>query len=248
MGVTSSGGPLFRGFCERVGLVFASSSPRLIRFPYLAPNTLLILLLTNLRGLTAPDSSFVSLSRRFHTTCFFLVLGSELGASLTGRFMTATDINFVLGKLFQPLAQNRIQPRVAANLAFVAKLLLQSLDKLKAEIPFPVRLRSLEIHGARRRRPFRSSRPHSSRRETSARLHPGPRRPTSLQPSGAGGPPQLMSIGKYRNSQPLVLVAQPPACRRPALGRAPYLVGGRAKARLPQRTEGGCLLPHISTN
>ena len=50
--------------------------------------------------------------------------------------MTATDINFVLGKLFQAIAQNRIQPRVAANLAFVAKLLLQSLDKRKAEYRF----------------------------------------------------------------------------------------------------------------
>ena len=63
-------------------------------------------------------------------------LGSELAASLTGGFMTATDINFVLGKLFKAIAQNRIQPRVAANLAFVAKLLLQSLDKLKAEYRF----------------------------------------------------------------------------------------------------------------
>jgi len=63
-------------------------------------------------------------------------LGSELAASLTGGFMTATDINFVLGKLFKAIAQNRIQPRIAANLAFVAKLLLQSLDKLKTEYGF----------------------------------------------------------------------------------------------------------------
>ena len=63
-------------------------------------------------------------------------LGSELAASLTGGFMTATDINFVLGKLFKAIAQNRVPPRVAANLAFVAKLLLQSLDQLKAEYRF----------------------------------------------------------------------------------------------------------------
>jgi hypothetical protein len=63
-------------------------------------------------------------------------LGSELAASLTGGFMTATDINFVLGKLFKAIAQNRIPPRIAANLAFVAKLLLQSLDKLKDEYRF----------------------------------------------------------------------------------------------------------------
>ncbi len=63
-------------------------------------------------------------------------LGTELAASLTGGFMTATDINFVLGKLFKAIAQNRIPPRIAANLAFVAKLLLQSLDKLKDEYRF----------------------------------------------------------------------------------------------------------------
>ena len=60
-------------------------------------------------------------------------LGSELAATLTGRFMTATDINFALGKLFKAIAQNRIPPRNAANLAFVGKLLLLSLDKLKSE-------------------------------------------------------------------------------------------------------------------
>jgi len=60
-------------------------------------------------------------------------LGSELAATLTGRFMTATDINFPLGKLYKAIAQNRIPPRNASNLAFVGKLLLRSLDKLKAE-------------------------------------------------------------------------------------------------------------------
>lgn len=63
-------------------------------------------------------------------------LGSELAGSVTGGFMTATDINFVLGKLFQAIAQNRIPPRSAANLAFVGKLLLISLDKLKTEYRF----------------------------------------------------------------------------------------------------------------
>ena len=63
-------------------------------------------------------------------------LGSELATTLTGRFMTATDINFVLGKLFNAIAQNRIPPRNAGNLAFVGKLLLLSLDKLKDEFSF----------------------------------------------------------------------------------------------------------------
>ncbi len=60
-------------------------------------------------------------------------LGSELAVTLTGRFMTATDINFALGKLYKAIAQNRIPPRTASNLAFVGKLLLLSLDKLKRE-------------------------------------------------------------------------------------------------------------------
>jgi hypothetical protein len=63
-------------------------------------------------------------------------LGSELAATLTGRFMTATDINFALGKLYKAIAQNRIPPRNASNLAFVGKLLLLSLDKLKNEFKF----------------------------------------------------------------------------------------------------------------
>jgi hypothetical protein len=63
-------------------------------------------------------------------------LGSELAATLTGRFMTAADINFALGKLYQAIAQNRIPPRSASNLAFVGKLLLLSLDKLKNEFKF----------------------------------------------------------------------------------------------------------------
>jgi hypothetical protein len=45
-------------------------------------------------------------------------LGSELAATLTGRFMTATDINFALGKLYKAIAQNRIPPCNASNLAF----------------------------------------------------------------------------------------------------------------------------------
>jgi len=63
-------------------------------------------------------------------------LGSELATTLTGGFMTATDINFALGKLFKAIAQNRIPPRNAANLAFVGKLLLLSLDKRKSEFKF----------------------------------------------------------------------------------------------------------------
>src|SRR5216683_3451006 len=63
-------------------------------------------------------------------------LGAELSASLTGQFMTATDINFVLGKLFTATAQNRIPPRNAAVLAYIGQLMLHSLPNLKKEYPF----------------------------------------------------------------------------------------------------------------
>ena len=65
-----------------------------------------------------------------------LRLGSELSASLTGQFMTATDINFVLGKLFTALAQGRIPRRNAATLAYIGHLMLHSLSDLKKEYCF----------------------------------------------------------------------------------------------------------------
>jgi hypothetical protein len=63
-------------------------------------------------------------------------LGAELSATLTGQFMTATDINFVLGKLFTATAQNRIPPRNAAILAYIGQLMLHSLHHLKKEYTF----------------------------------------------------------------------------------------------------------------
>jgi hypothetical protein len=63
-------------------------------------------------------------------------LGAEIAASLTGRFMTATDVNFVLGKLFTAIAQNRIPPRNAAILAYVGQLLLHSVQGIKDEYKF----------------------------------------------------------------------------------------------------------------
>src|SRR6266849_1556013 len=63
-------------------------------------------------------------------------LGSEIASSITGEFMPATDINFVLGKLFTALAQNRIPPRDAAVLAYIGQLMLHSLPGVKREYPF----------------------------------------------------------------------------------------------------------------
>ena len=63
-------------------------------------------------------------------------LGSEIASSISGDFMTATDINFVLGKLFTALAQNRIPPRNAAILAYIGQLMLHSVPSVKKEYPF----------------------------------------------------------------------------------------------------------------
>ena len=63
-------------------------------------------------------------------------LGGEISASLNGDFLTATDINHVLGKLFIAVAQDRIPPRKAAALTYLGQVLLSSLPHVKREFPF----------------------------------------------------------------------------------------------------------------
>jgi hypothetical protein len=63
-------------------------------------------------------------------------LGDEISASLHGDFLTATDINHVLGKLFIAVAQNRIPLRKAAVLTLLGKVLLSSLVHVKEEFQF----------------------------------------------------------------------------------------------------------------
>jgi hypothetical protein len=63
-------------------------------------------------------------------------LGAEIGSSLTGGFMTATDVNFVLGKLYIALAQNRNSQRTAATLASIGQLMLRSIQGIKQEYKF----------------------------------------------------------------------------------------------------------------
>jgi hypothetical protein len=63
-------------------------------------------------------------------------LGSEISASLHGDFLTATDINHVLGKLFIAAAQDRVPLRKATALAFLGQVMLSSLPHVKQEFPF----------------------------------------------------------------------------------------------------------------
>lgn len=63
-------------------------------------------------------------------------LGSEIAAPITRDFLTATDINYVLGKLFTAVAQNRMPVRTAHTLAYIAQLMLCSLPSVKHEFGF----------------------------------------------------------------------------------------------------------------
>ena len=63
-------------------------------------------------------------------------IGTELAATLTGHFLTASDINHVLGKVFTALAQDRISIKKAKALAYLAQLMLASLRGVGQEYKF----------------------------------------------------------------------------------------------------------------
>jgi hypothetical protein len=63
-------------------------------------------------------------------------IGTELAATLTGHFYTATDVNHVLGKVFTALAQDRISIKKARALAYLGQLMLQSISTVKDETKF----------------------------------------------------------------------------------------------------------------
>ena len=61
-------------------------------------------------------------------------LGREIASPPSGEYLTAVDVNHVLGKLFGAVAQNRLPTRNAAILAYLGQLLLQSVPKVQDEI------------------------------------------------------------------------------------------------------------------
>src|SRR5215472_3172308 len=63
-------------------------------------------------------------------------IGTELAATLTGHFLTASDINHVLGKVFTALAQDRISVKKAKALAYLAQLMLHYIPTVKKETKF----------------------------------------------------------------------------------------------------------------
>jgi hypothetical protein len=63
-------------------------------------------------------------------------LGDEISTPLNGDFLTATDINHVMGKLFIAVAQDRVPLRKAAILTYMGQVMLSSLAHVKKEFPF----------------------------------------------------------------------------------------------------------------
>jgi len=75
-------------------------------------------------------------------------LGVELGETLSGDFMSATDINHAMGRLYIAIAQDRIPIRNANTLARIGGTPFR--QRRQNRIHFQVRLRSMEKDGARR--------------------------------------------------------------------------------------------------
>jgi hypothetical protein len=63
-------------------------------------------------------------------------LGAELAETVSGDFMTATDINHALGRLYTAVAQNRIPIRNASTLARIGSTLLHTVPAIKSEFKF----------------------------------------------------------------------------------------------------------------
>jgi hypothetical protein len=63
-------------------------------------------------------------------------LGTELGETLTGDFLSATDINHAMGRLYIAVAQDRIPIRNANTLARIGGTLLRTVPGIKTEFKF----------------------------------------------------------------------------------------------------------------
>ena len=72
-----------------------------------------------------------------HRELLQLQSAEEIGAELLalgGNFQDPIALNFVLGKLFAHVATGRMHRRQASTLAYIAQLLLQTLDKKRYNI------------------------------------------------------------------------------------------------------------------
>jgi len=55
-------------------------------------------------------------------------------ASLSGKYVTALDVNHVLGKVFDAFAHKQITSRTANTFGYLGQLLLQSVPQVQREI------------------------------------------------------------------------------------------------------------------
>src|SRR5260221_1695597 len=63
-------------------------------------------------------------------------LGTELSQTVSGDFMTATDINHALGRLYTAVAEDRIPIRNVNTLARIGSTMLRTVPTIKTEFPF----------------------------------------------------------------------------------------------------------------
>lgn len=119
-------------------------------------------------------------------------LGAELAQTLTGNFMTATDVNHALGRLYTAVARGQIDPRRAASMAYIAQLLLQSTHAIKSEFNFTYSFDQW-LHFTSRAKPLSLSALHSA--------SPTPSPCAELAPSGANfaGPDSLVAAHSSSN-------------------------------------------------
>jgi hypothetical protein len=64
-------------------------------------------------------------------------LGCDLAQTISGDFMTATDINRAMGRLYTAVAQDRIPIRNANALARIGRMMLNTIPGIKSESEFP---------------------------------------------------------------------------------------------------------------
>jgi hypothetical protein len=55
-------------------------------------------------------------------------------ASVSGKYITAIDVNHILGKVFDAFAHKRISHRTANTFGYLGQLLLQSMPQVRREI------------------------------------------------------------------------------------------------------------------
>jgi hypothetical protein len=151
-------------------------------------------------------------------------LAAEL-ASLSGNLNTGLDINHVLGKVFQALAQRRISPREATAFAYIAQLMLQSMPYVKNEIRWATNdaeayyrmirqsipaVRDLPKSQSTPPPPLPAHRPAPTRATT-----PAAQQSTASVPAPAPPPPPQPPTQQQVSSAPSPMSTQPPNAPNP---------------------------------